>query len=94
MSQNRFMAINSALRYTKKPAPTEFVDEFHDVRELINAFNEHYSDEYLPSWLNCLDESMNTWLNNLHLVICVCLINLILLVMNTTPLQMVMMGNQ
>jgi hypothetical protein len=58
------MAINSALRYTKKPPPIEFVDKFHDVRELINAFNEHYSDEYLPSWLNCLDESMNTWLNN------------------------------
>ena len=63
MSQNRFMAINSALQYTKKPAPTKFVDKFHDVRELINAFNEHYSDEYLPSWLNCLDESMNSWLN-------------------------------
>ncbi|KAL7484899.1 hypothetical protein ACHAW6_010504 [Cyclotella cf. meneghiniana] len=33
------------------------------LEELINAFNEHYSDEYLPSLLNCLDESMNTLLD-------------------------------
>ncbi|KAL7475080.1 hypothetical protein ACHAW6_001012 [Cyclotella cf. meneghiniana] len=63
ISRNRLMAIISALRCTKNPAPTEFVDKFHDVRELIDAFNDHYSDEYLPSWINVLDESMNTWLN-------------------------------
>ena len=28
---------------------------------MIVAFNEHMSASYTPSWLNCLDESMNTW---------------------------------
>ncbi|KAL7476887.1 hypothetical protein ACHAW6_002716, partial [Cyclotella cf. meneghiniana] len=60
MSQNRFMTIDSALQNTQNPTSTEFVDKFHDVQELIDAFNDHYSDEYLASWINCLDESMNT----------------------------------
>ena len=30
---------------------------------MIDAFNDHYATEYSPSWLNCLDESMNVWLN-------------------------------
>ena len=30
----------------------------------IKAFNEHYATEYCsPLWLNCIDESMNVWLN-------------------------------
>ncbi|KAL7476088.1 hypothetical protein ACHAW6_001965, partial [Cyclotella cf. meneghiniana] len=37
--------------------------KFHYVQELIDAFDNHYSNEYLPSWTNCLNESMNTWLN-------------------------------
>ena len=30
---------------------------------MIDAFNDHYANEYAPSWLSCLDESMNSWLN-------------------------------
>ena len=30
---------------------------------MIDAFNQHYAEEYIPSWLNCLDESMNSWLD-------------------------------
>jgi hypothetical protein len=58
----RFNAITSAMRYTNK-TPPPFLDRFHDVREMIDAFNSHYADYYVPSWLNCLDESMNSWLD-------------------------------
>jgi hypothetical protein len=40
-----------------------FIDCFHKVRQLIDAFNEHYATEYSPLWLSCIDESMNIWLN-------------------------------
>ncbi|KAL3773990.1 hypothetical protein ACHAWO_004625 [Cyclotella atomus] len=63
MSYSRFNAIDKAIRYTNVPPPTEFEDKFHDVRQMIDAFNQHYEDNYTPSWLSCLDESMNTWLN-------------------------------
>jgi len=43
--------------------PTSFVDKFHDVRQLIDEWNLHYEENYSPSWLGCLDESMSTWLN-------------------------------
>ncbi|KAL7525460.1 hypothetical protein ACHAXR_001013, partial [Thalassiosira sp. AJA248-18] len=62
MSLRRFNAITSAMRYTNK-VPPEFEDRFFDVREMIDAFNDHYAANYSPSWLNCLDESMNSFLN-------------------------------
>ena len=61
MSLRRFKAITAAMRYTNI-APPPFQDRFHDVREMIEAFNDHYAKSYIPSWLNCLDESMNSWL--------------------------------
>ena len=30
---------------------------------MIEAFNDHYAENYSPSWLSCLDESMNSWLD-------------------------------
>ena len=63
MSLTRFQNIDKAIQYTDKPAPTDFTDKFHDIRQLQDAFNQHYSDNYIPAWLSCLDESMNTWLN-------------------------------
>ena len=30
---------------------------------MIDYFNEHYNCEYVPSWLNCLDKSMNSFLD-------------------------------
>ena len=62
MSYKRFAAITAAMCYTDKPPPS-FVDRFHDVRQMIDEFNKHYEEEYVPSWLNCLDESMNSWLD-------------------------------
>jgi hypothetical protein len=29
---------------------------------MIDAFNDHYSKGYKPSWVLCINESVNTWL--------------------------------
>ena len=63
MSLRRFNAITSSIRYTDHPPPSAFVDRFHEVRQMINAFNDHYEENYILSWLSCLDESMNSWLD-------------------------------
>ena len=57
-----FLDITQALRYTNKPPP-EFEDKFYDMRQLQDAFNDHYELNYSPSWISCLDESMNSWNN-------------------------------
>ena len=43
--------------------PLLFIDMFHEVRQMIKAFNNHYESEYSPAWLSCLNKSMNSWLN-------------------------------
>ena len=63
MSNNRYSDIMQALSYTNIPAPTTFVDPFHHVRQMQDAFNAHYEENYVPSWFSCLDESMIDWLN-------------------------------
>ena len=63
MSKVRFIDITGALQYTDQVEPMLFQDRFHEVRQMIDAFNEHYEREYSPAWLSCLDESMNSWLN-------------------------------
>ena len=59
---DRFEAIGRELRLTKKEPPT-FLDRFYGMRELQDAFNNHYEEHYSPSWLSCLDESMSPWTN-------------------------------
>ena len=63
MSGRRFQNIGAAICYTNIQSPS-FLDQFRDVRQMIEAFNVHYDGEYVPSWLNCLDESMNIFLDN------------------------------
>ncbi|KAL3788114.1 hypothetical protein ACHAWO_011440 [Cyclotella atomus] len=62
ISSKRFLAITCAMTCTDKPPP-EFADRFHDVRQMLEEFNNHYAENYIPSWLNCLDESMSSWLD-------------------------------
>ena len=50
------------MRFTNKPSPS-FLDRFHDVWQMINNFNEHYLENYTPSWLSCINESMNSFLD-------------------------------
>ena len=63
MSGRRFHNIGAAIRYNNIESP-DFLDRFHDVRQMIDAFDEHYNCEYVPSRSNCLDESINIFLNN------------------------------
>ncbi len=63
MTYSRFREILQAIRYTDKAEPLFFLDKFHEVRQMIDVFNDHYATGYKPSWLNCIDESMNSWLN-------------------------------
>ncbi|KAL7468866.1 hypothetical protein ACHAXS_012884 [Conticribra weissflogii] len=62
MAKGRFLQLTGAMTYTNNQPPN-FEDKFFDVRQIINAFNMHYESNYNPSWLNCLDESMSSWLN-------------------------------
>ena len=62
MKKTQFLQITAAITYTDK-IPPPFHDKFHEVRQMISAFNEHYKSLYNPGWLNCLDKSMNSWLN-------------------------------
>jgi hypothetical protein len=67
MTRRRFKEILAVLVFTDVPPPTMaqggFVDRFHNVWKLIDAWKDHMAAEYNPSWLNCLDESMNSWLS-------------------------------
>jgi hypothetical protein len=60
MTYSGFHDIMSA---TDKPAPLLFNNPFHEVRQMIDAFNNYYAAEYTPSWLNCVDKSMSSWVN-------------------------------
>ena len=62
ISRNRFRDIMGSIRYTKRPQPT-YLDKFHDISEMQDAWNEHMLNNYSPGWWNCLDESMNIYLN-------------------------------
>ena len=62
MSWNCFEEILGAMSYTDKSAP-ELSDKFWEVRDLISAWNANIKVEFLPSWINKIDESMSKWLN-------------------------------
>ena len=62
ITRNRFKEIMRSIRYTSKPQPA-YEDKFHDVREMQDAWNLHMETNYSPAWWNCLDESMNIFLN-------------------------------
>ena len=49
------------MRFTNNPSPS-FLDRFHDVRQILNKFNEYYLENYTPSWISCLDELMNSFM--------------------------------
>ena len=62
IERNRFEDITRSLRLTNIPPPT-FLDGFYEIRQLHDAFNDYYEENYFPSWLSCLDESMSPWTN-------------------------------
>ena len=60
MSANRFTDITRALTYTDVPAPA-YKDKFHEIRQLVNGFNDHVKTIFQPGWVSCLDESISPW---------------------------------
>ena len=61
MSRNRFDSILSALRLTNIEVTYEY--GFFQMRQLEEAWNQNMAQQFLPSWINVLDESMMEWFN-------------------------------
>jgi hypothetical protein len=62
MSRNRFENILSSLCFTDTTPPA-YKDHFWEVRQMIDAWNENMEQQFSPSWISCLDESMSKWVN-------------------------------
>ena len=62
MSSKWFEVILKALAITARQPPA-FRDHFWEVREIIEAWNANMTEQFTPSWVSCLDESMSTWTN-------------------------------
>ena len=62
MSQKRFETILQNISYTNKDPPA-YKDRFWEVREMIEEWNRNMNNNFVPSWVSCLDESMSIWFN-------------------------------
>ena len=41
--------------------PPSFTEKFHEVRQMIESFNNHMKDMFSPGWISCLDQSISIW---------------------------------
>ena len=62
MSRTRFEIILQHIKYTKLNPPT-YQDRFWEVCEMLDEWNKNMATNFVPSWINCIDESMSKWLN-------------------------------
>ena len=62
MSRKQFEAILKALPITARQPPA-FRDRFWEVQEILERWNANMTEQFTPSWVSCLDESMSTWTN-------------------------------
>ena len=62
MSQKQFDAILCAIFYTNHDKPT-YRDKFWEVRQMVDEWNKNMAEQFTPSWVSCLDESMSPWTN-------------------------------
>ena len=62
MSCTRFELILQHIKYTKLNPPT-YKDRFWEVREMLQEWNKTMATNFVPSWINCINESMSKWLN-------------------------------
>ena len=56
----KFEAIVASLRFTDRPYPS-YKDKFHEVRQMVEAWNKNMIDVFVAGWVSCLDESMSIW---------------------------------
>ena len=62
MSRKLFEVILKALAITARQPPA-FRDCFWEVQAIIEAWNANMTEQFTPSWVSCLDESMSLWTN-------------------------------
>ena len=41
--------------------PIGYVNKFWEIRQMIKEWNKNMRQHYVPSWANCLDESVSIW---------------------------------
>ena len=63
MSGYRIRAITKAMAHTNAKPPNRYQDRFWEVRQLLAAWNENISNNFICSFVACLDESMSKSLN-------------------------------
>ena len=59
MSYHRFDEILAPLRYTNRQV--QYEDGFFHMRQMEEAQNKKFLDEFNPSWINVLEEIMMEW---------------------------------
>ena len=62
MTRNRFKNILNNMKYTST-CPPSFHDRFWEVRYMLDCWNKNMGKNFIPSWINCVDESMLKWVN-------------------------------
>ena len=62
MSRKQFDAILQALSITSHDLPA-FRDCFWEICDIVQDWNENMTEQFTPSWVSSLDESMSTWTN-------------------------------
>ena len=62
MTCTHFENILNNLTYTNKDPP-EYKDRFWEVCDMLACWNKIMAKMFLPSWMNCIDESMSKWVN-------------------------------
>jgi len=61
MSRNRLENILSYLVLTDRNALAT-LDRFWEIQQIVDAWNKNMAENFTPSWVCCLDESMSKWL--------------------------------
>lgn len=62
MCENQFESMMKALSITDTKPPL-YIGKFPGVRVLLESFDYHMKEIFIPSWVSCLHESMNLWKN-------------------------------
>ena len=62
MSRYRFEGILSAIKYTNNNPPAD-KDRFWEVHQLLESWNNNMATNFIPLWINAIDESMSKWIN-------------------------------
>ena len=62
MTRTQFENILNNLTYMDKKPP-EFCDQFWEVHDMLDCWNKNMVNNFVPSWINCIDESMSKRVN-------------------------------